>query len=76
MNIKVSDDKKRHPNCVPCVIINQKTGTVYFKGSIMEAAAKLKITTQTMYYYRKLNKPFKDKYIIKRCNHESSFSLS
>lgn len=44
MNILVTDNKKRHGNCVPFILINDKTKTITYKGSLKEIAGKLKIS--------------------------------
>lgn len=76
MNIKVSDSKKRHGNCVPCVIINVKTGTIFYRGSLSEGAKKLKTSGAQMYYYHKSGKLFKSKYKIKKLGFSNELNLS
>lgn len=64
--ITIKDTKKRHGNCVPFILINNKTGDVTYKGSLKEIAGKLKISPQSASSYHQRNIKVKGKYTIKR----------
>lgn len=65
-NLKLKDNNYRHGNCVPFILINEKTKTVTYKGSLKEIANKLKITPQYASCIGQKNTLFKGKYRIKR----------
>ena len=70
MIVQIKDTKHRHGNCVPFTLVNGKTGTLLFKGSLNEVAKQLKITAGYASVLHISGKPYKKVYYIQRVGFE------
>lgn len=65
----------RHGNCVPFVVLNQKTGTMLYKGSLKEIAKKLKISEGYASNLHTAKKAYRKIYQIQRMGYAQTITL-